>query len=77
MWDILKYRLYDNLVEILEETESGWELQLMDFEIHFLFILNTLNDSDKANILHEDDHRELINLNVYSILCSKRYRDCI
>lgn len=43
----------------------------------FLFILNTLSDSDKANILHEDDHRELINLNVYSILCSKRYRDCI
>ena len=35
MGDILKYRLYDNLVDILEETQSGWEFKLMDFEIHF------------------------------------------
>lgn len=35
MGDILKHRLYDNLVDILEETQRGWEFKLMDFEIHF------------------------------------------
>lgn len=35
MGDILKHMLDDNLVDILEETQSGWEFKLMDFEIHF------------------------------------------
>lgn len=32
MWDILKQRPDDNL---LEEAHSGLEFKLMDFEIHF------------------------------------------
>ena len=35
MRDILKHRLDDNLGDILEETQSGWEFKLMDFEINF------------------------------------------
>ena len=35
MQDILKHRLDDNLGDILEETQSGWEFKLMDFEINF------------------------------------------
>lgn len=61
MWDILKHRLDDNLIGNF--GRDSWWIGVLAKGLgdSILFILSTHSDSKKANTLHGNDHRELIN----------------